>query len=69
MYTLNLFEKAFATTYSHRMNAYVKGIDLAKIYAAEMKKYCAKRGCKTDYNDLFVFACERLGVSTSKFAA
>ena len=69
MYTLNLFEKAFTTTYSHRMNAYVEGIDLARIYAAEMKKYCAKKGCNTDYNDLFVFACERLGVSTGRFAA
>ena len=62
MNTNRLFEKAFATVYSFRMNAYVGGADLAAIYAHEMKNYCEKRGHAVHFEDLFRYAYCRLNL-------
>lgn len=56
-----LFSKAFAYVYSHRMNAYVEGEALVKIYAHEMKNYCEKRGHAVHFEDVYQYALENLG--------
>lgn len=62
MRTYKLFEKAFEHVYSHRMNAYVDGDALVKIYAHEIKNYCEKRGHAVHYEDVYNYVYENLGM-------
>ena len=68
MNTNRLFEKAFSFVYSHRMNSYLEGADLAAIYAHEMKNYLEKHGHAVHYNDVYDYACHMLGLNDNQAA-
>ena len=63
-----LFEKAFNHVYSMRINAYVAGDDLARMYAHEMKNYCEKRGHSVHYEDVYDYAYMALGIDEDNVA-